>query len=106
MPSLMWRIDKEWKGLRSNTPWVKRPPSDYIRDHIRLTVQPVDAPPAPVYLEQIIDQLESDTILMFATDYPHWDFDAPDRALPPVVKGDLKRRILAANAAAFYGLEG
>ena len=47
MPSLMWRLDKEWKGLRSNTPWVRRAPSDYIREHMRLTVQPVGAPPRP-----------------------------------------------------------
>ena len=31
MPSLMWRFDKEWRGLRSLTPWVKQPPSAYIR---------------------------------------------------------------------------
>ena len=104
LPALMWRIDKEWKGLRSNTPWVKRPPSDYIRDHIRLTVQPVDAPPEPAYLEQIIDQLESDMMLMFATDYPHWHYDADEEAWPMRLPEPLNSNIWSENARAFYRL--
>ena len=104
MPPLMWRIDKEWKGLRSNTPWVKRPPSDYIRDHIRLTVQPVDAPPEPVYLEQIIDQLESDSMLMFATDYPHWHYDTDEEAWPLKLPEPLNANIWSETAREFYRL--
>src|SRR5262249_4518623 len=57
LPSLMWRLDKEWKGLRREVPWVRRLPSDYIRDHVRLTIQPFDAPPGPRYVEQCIAQL-------------------------------------------------
>ena len=82
MPSLMWRIDKEWKGLRHNTPWVKRPPSDYMREHIRLTTQPIDGPAEAHYLHQIIEQMDSDEMLMFATDYPHYHFDVPKTRTP------------------------
>jgi predicted TIM-barrel fold metal-dependent hydrolase len=41
---------------------------------------------------------------MFATDYPHWDFDAPDRAIPPSFPAEVRRRILYDNAADFYRL--
>jgi uncharacterized protein len=41
---------------------------------------------------------------MFATDYPHWDFDAPDAAIPATVSPDLRRSILADNARALYQL--
>ena len=80
MPSLMWRMDKEWKGLRHNTPWVKRAPSAYLHEHLRLTVQPVNAPPQLEQLRQIIEQIESDEMLMFSTDYPHWHFDRDEEA--------------------------
>ena len=104
MPSLMWRLDKEWKGLRSNTPWVRRPPSDYIRQHIRLTVQPLGAPPDPRYITQTIEQLESDTMLMFATDYPHWHYDREEEAWPVALSEPLNANIWSENARAFYRL--
>ena len=104
MPSLMWRLDKEWKGLRSNTPWVRRPPSDYIRDHFRLTVQPVGAPPEPRYILQTIEQMESETMLMFATDYPHWHYDDEDEAWPVALPEPLNNNIWSENARAFYRL--
>ncbi|MBV7332094.1 amidohydrolase [Chloroflexi bacterium TSY] len=104
MPSLMWRTDKEWKGLRSNTPWVKRPPSDYMRDHMRLTVQPIGAPPMLEYIEEMIEQMESEEMLMFATDYPHWHYDTDDEAWPLQLPEPLNSNIWSENARAWYRL--
>jgi len=104
MPSLMWRIDKEWRGLRHNTPWVKRPPSEYMREHIRLTLQPIDAPPASKQLLRIIGQLDSEEMLMFSTDYPHWHFDTPEESFPSGLPELLSRKILSENARTFYRL--
>jgi predicted TIM-barrel fold metal-dependent hydrolase len=100
----MWRMDKEWKGLRHNTPWVKQPPSAYIRQHMRLTIQPVNAPPKPEQLLQILEQLESDELLMFSTDYPHWHFDSDDEAWPVPLPPTSLERLLAGNARSFYHL--
>lgn len=104
LPSLMWRLDKEWKGLRSNTPWVRKPPSDYIRQHIRLTVQPYGAPPQSDYILQAIDQLESEDLLMFATDYPHWHYDDDEQAWPFALPEPLHSNIWAETARRFYRL--
>lgn len=104
MPALMWRLNKEWKGLRREVPWVKRLPSEYIHEHIRLTIQPVDAPPDPHHLQQIIEQLDSEDLLMFSTDYPHWHFDTPEEALPVTLPEGLTRKIMSENARAFYRL--
>lgn len=104
MPSLMWRMDKEWKGLRHNTPWVKEVPSAYIQKHIRMTVQPINAPPQPELLLQVIEQLESDDLLMFSTDYPHWHFDRNEEAWPVMLPEASMAKLMAGNARTFYGL--
>lgn len=105
LPSLMWRFDKDWKGIRREAPWVNRPPSEIIRDHMRFTIQPADEPPQPEYLAEIIGQLGSEELLLFSTDYPHWHFDDKEGALPVNLSTGLERRILVENAAALYGLD-
>jgi predicted TIM-barrel fold metal-dependent hydrolase len=104
LPALMWRLDKEWKGLRREIPWVTRRPSDIIRQHVRLTLQPLDAPPQAEHLLQIVEQMESDELLLFSSDYPHWHFDTPEAALPAGLPEALRRKILVENARAFYRL--
>ena len=102
LPAFFWRLDKEWKGLRFEIPWVKTFPSDIIRQHVRFTLQPIDAPPDPILLTQTIEQLESEELLLFSTDYPHWHFDNSGEALPPNLSESLRRKIMGENARAFY----
>ena len=101
LPALMWRFDKEWKGLRREVPWVRRPPSDYIREHVRLTIQPFDAPPDGDYIRRLVDRLGSEEMLLFASDYPHWHADPP----VPVLPDTLARKIMYDNARALYRLD-
>jgi predicted TIM-barrel fold metal-dependent hydrolase len=101
LPSTIWRLNKTWRGVRAEVPWLDRAPSAYIRDHIRLTIQPLDAPPNAAQLERIIEQIGSDEMLLFATDYPHWHFDGLD-ALPDGLPPGLLRKLLVENALATY----
>jgi len=105
MPPLMWRMDQTWKRLKEEAPRVKRLPSAYVRDHFWITTQPMEEPPQPRYFEQLLEQMNMNDKLMFATDYPHWDFDSPDRALPTSLPLELRRNIMADNARALYKLE-
>jgi predicted TIM-barrel fold metal-dependent hydrolase len=104
LPSLMWRLDRSWQLLREEIPHLQRRPSDYVRENFWLTTQPIEEPPQPAYFLQLLEQLDMNDRFLFATDYPHWDFDAPDRALPHMLPPELKRQILADNARAFYRL--
>ncbi|MDP6154101.1 MAG: amidohydrolase family protein [Phycisphaeraceae bacterium] len=103
LPALMWRLDKNWRGCRIEVPWLKRPPSEYVCEHVRFTSQPIEEPDDPNHLLRIIE-MAGEHMLMFASDYPHWDFDSPTRALPSIIKGDLRDRIMHRNAVEFYGL--
>jgi predicted TIM-barrel fold metal-dependent hydrolase len=99
LPSLMWRMSKDWRGVRTEVPWVKQPPAWLMREHVRLTCQPFDAPEEEV--ARIIEHLGSDDMLLFATDYPHWQFDG-DAALPAGLPDRLRRKVLVDNALATY----
>jgi predicted TIM-barrel fold metal-dependent hydrolase len=102
LPSLMWRIDKDWKGLRREVPWNTQAPSEYIRERMKFSLQPLDASPKPEHMQMLIDELGSDDLLMFSTDYPHWQFDTPEEAVPAGLSPELRRKILSENARSFY----
>jgi predicted TIM-barrel fold metal-dependent hydrolase len=101
---LMWRLDRAWKLLKSEVPDIRRAPSEQIRQQVFLTTQPMEEPPKPAFFNQLLEQLNMTDNLMFATDYPHWDFDAPDTAIPVKLPGDVEAKIMAGNAKALYGL--
>jgi predicted TIM-barrel fold metal-dependent hydrolase len=101
LPAFWWRAAKTWRGVRAEIPWVKQAPPDIIRHHLRLTIQPADAPADPTALERILDQIGSDDMLMFSTDYPHAHFEGT-RALPGVLAQRLGAKVLAENALATY----
>ena len=50
---------------------------------------------------QMMDQLQSDDMLLFATDFPHWQFDG-DAMLPAGIPPALRRKILIDNPLATY----
>ena len=101
LPAALWRFDKTWRGVRAEIPWVKTPPSQIVRDHIRLTLQPFDAPEGAGRLERFCEQMKSDEMVLFSTDFPHWHFDG-EEALPIGADTALARKILWDNPLATY----
>jgi hypothetical protein len=104
LPPLAWRLDQTWKHLKEEAPLLQRAPSEYIRQHFWFTTQPMEEPPQRHQFLQLLEQMDMNDRIMFATDYPHWDFDAPDRAIPAELPLALKRKILADNARQLYRL--
>jgi predicted TIM-barrel fold metal-dependent hydrolase len=104
LPTLLWNVDADWKALRAEVPWVKQPPGEIVREHVRLTTQPLDELDSREKLRrtlEVVDGLED--MLMFATGYPHGDYDRPDlvsRWLPT----SWREKVMSENARALYGL--
>jgi predicted TIM-barrel fold metal-dependent hydrolase len=101
LPGYLWRLTKFWKGLRSEVPWVSDPPSTIVRERVRLTLQPFDAPPEPETLVRFMDHMGSDDLLLFSTDYPHWQFEGLD-AIPAGLDPALARKIMVDNPLRTY----
>jgi predicted TIM-barrel fold metal-dependent hydrolase len=103
LPPLMWRFDKNYKALRQTAPWLTRLPSEYIQEHVRLTTQPIEEPANADHLRQVLAMFDAHRMLMFSTDFPHWDGDTPDfaaRAIPPA----MRDRVMSENARELFHL--
>jgi predicted TIM-barrel fold metal-dependent hydrolase len=105
-PSLSWRLDSAWRKLRAEVPRLKRKPSEYFAEHFWITTQPMEEPPVSGYFVQLLEQAPwLQDKLLFSTDYPHWDFDAPDQALPKVrMPEGFPAKLMAENARRLYEL--
>lgn len=101
---LMQRMDYHWETLRSEVPDLQRKPSEYIADHIWASTQPIDEPDKPEHLVQMIEEFGVGNVL-FASDYPHFDFDSAAGAFPRNFPADLLDKIMRGNGQRVFGLE-
>ncbi|MCZ7648608.1 MAG: amidohydrolase [Planctomycetota bacterium] len=101
---LMWRFDKNWKALRSTVPWLDRKPSEVIQEHFLLTTQPIEEPDNHEHLIQLFNMFDAKNMLMFASDFPHWDGDTPNFALRGF-PDEFKQRVKAQNAIDLFRLQ-
>jgi predicted TIM-barrel fold metal-dependent hydrolase len=102
IPDVMWRLDKNVKGLRDEVPWITRLPSEYVVDHVRFTSQPLPEPQRRRHLHVLCEIVHADRTLMFSSDYPHWDFDDPRHALT-TLPAEIRQRVKVDNAVETYG---
>jgi predicted TIM-barrel fold metal-dependent hydrolase len=103
LPALCWRLDRHWARMRDEVPECRRPPSEYIREQLWFTTQPVEEPEQPEHLRDTLNWIGWDR-LMFATDYPHWDYDDPAAAFKIAMSEHERSMIFRENACAVYGL--
>ncbi|MGW5384459.1 amidohydrolase family protein [Nocardia sp. NPDC003963] len=85
---LMWRMDAIY-AARGSFMSITRKPSEYVKEHIKFTTQPLDYPEDKTELTRAFDWMEADKILLYSSDYPHWTFDDPRwlvKHLPPAAR--------------------
>jgi hypothetical protein len=81
---------------------VRKRPSEYLREHVSVTTQPLEMSPKPEQLWQLYEAYGGmENQLCFATDYPHWDADSPayvGRRIPEA----WHTRVFHGNALGIY----
>jgi predicted TIM-barrel fold metal-dependent hydrolase len=100
---VLWRLDQNWRSTRSEIPWCRRRPSEYVWDHVRFTTQPLEEPDDPAQLADALRPLRPERTLVYATDYPHWDFDDPDQTLR-TLPAEWREPIRFRTAAELFGV--
>jgi predicted TIM-barrel fold metal-dependent hydrolase len=105
LPYFMSRLDQQYVSFRDQVPWVKRRPSDHLREHVFLTTQPME-PMTARQLTTLVEDCGAGEMLVFSSDYPHYDSDVVEEALPAGVTNDLRDRIMGLNALRAYSKLG
>ena len=103
MAPFLWRMDKHWRWLGSEVPNVRKPPSEYIERHVRLTTQPMEEARYQAEVHRLMRWMNAGKILMLSTDYPHYDEDKPEWTLPRLPR-EMTKQIACENAIELYGL--
>ena len=105
-PPLAWRLDAHWAKMRNETPHLKLKPSEYMRRNVwSLHAADGGAGKTPRIYGASVTGSAGTSCSLYASDYPHWDFDDPMRAFPIVMSDKERLQIFQDNAIAFYQLK-
>jgi predicted TIM-barrel fold metal-dependent hydrolase len=103
VPFLMQRLDHEFMLRPSECPLLKRKPSEYMREMYYssqpMEIQDMDA------LECTFRMIDAENSLLYASDYPHWDFDLPSTIWDlPFLTDRARHNILGGTAHKLFKL--
>ncbi len=104
VPYWMERLDEEYEKRAEEVPLLRGKPSEYMRSgRIFYSFEPEEGA-----LPYVLDRMGED-VLLYASDFPHWDSSYPKSVKIVLERQDLserqKRKVLAENARHFYGLD-
>ncbi len=103
IPFLMQRLDHEYMMRPSEAPLLKKKPSDYMRE-MYYSTQPIEIQDREA-MECTFRMMNAETQLLYASDYPHWDFDLPSTIYDlPFLSDKAKHNILGGTAARLFKL--
>jgi hypothetical protein len=102
VPYMIWRMDKYHTEYRRLVPFLEKRPSEYIREQMWFATQPVEEPDNAGQLAETIEHIGGAERVVFASDWPHHDFDHPRAVLRLPLGQDQKRKIMGENALALF----
>ena len=102
VPYMMWRMDKYYNEYRRMVPFLEKRPSEYMKERMWFATQPIEEPDDPADLVATIKLFGGEDRTIFASDWPHHDFDHPKAILKLPMSPEMKRKIMGENALALF----
>jgi uncharacterized protein len=104
VPFIMYRLDKEYIERRREVPYLQERPSSYVRRFYYAT-QPIEEPENPQDLVNLIRSYQGMETTMFASDWPHHDFDHPRKVFQMPFTPEERHKIMGENALRFFKID-
>jgi predicted TIM-barrel fold metal-dependent hydrolase len=99
LPAIAWRLDMEYRAGRVPAPAsLRRLPSEYLPDHVRLMTSVVELPPDVEDLERLMSLVSGDRLMVFGSGPLRTEPSAELGALPRAWHEHLQR-----NSTELYG---
>jgi hypothetical protein len=104
IPFILHRLDKEYIERRREVPFLQERPSHYIKRFFYGT-QPIEEPERLGDIVKLYELFDGENQAMFASDWPHHDFDHPQHFFGLPFSPEGRRKIMGENAVRFFGPE-
>jgi uncharacterized protein len=103
-PFLMNRLDKEYLERRREVPFLEERPSHYLKK-MYFATQPVEEPENLKQLVTLMELYEGEDNTIFASDWPHHDFDHPMKVHQIPFSNEVRRKVFGENALRLFKID-
>jgi predicted TIM-barrel fold metal-dependent hydrolase len=104
VPFLMNRMDKEYLERRREIPILQERPSHYMKRFYYAT-QPVEEPENLRDLVTLMELYDGEDRTIFASDWPHHDFDHPSKVHQIPFSNEVRRKVFGENALRLFKID-
>jgi uncharacterized protein len=104
VPFIANRLDKEYIERRREVPLLQERPSRTMRRFFYGT-QPIEEPERRADVVALFELFDGENQAMFASDWPHHDFDHPQHVFGLPFSPEARRKIMGLNASRFFGID-
>jgi len=98
LPGIQGRMDRAYERREHELPWLEKKPSEYLRNQFYFGTQPMEDVAGPGQLMKILDTIDAGDMLVYSSDWPHFDFDYPSMLTIPHLEEEVERKIFGGNA--------
>jgi uncharacterized protein len=104
MPFVCNRLDKEYLERRREVPFLTERPSHYLK-RVYVATQPIEEPERLRDLVTLMELYDGEDTTVFASDWPHHDFDHPMKLNQVPFTPEQKRKVFGENALELFGID-
>lgn len=99
--TMMWRMDKDYRPMRQDMPWMSKLPSEYLLTNIKFISRLMEGPTDDSIVGEWANMSDAGQVLVYGSSYPSWDY-LPASGFFPTLGEDFRRRVMSENARELY----